>query len=192
MTSSAFILTSLIFLWPNFSPEEVVSSATHAATAETAVSLATSGQCKNVSPPVPSPSPSNQTKITGVVVAVSGGIVLTDGLCRQSMVVRVTRREKWKPKNPYILVRRDFGCDAKPLPTEIFQAKRTWRFILARDSSCDHTFEEIKDLVAPSPASGPYRIPVMKMVPGNEGEKMPTTRKLACYRLTGELKPAGK
>jgi hypothetical protein len=253
MTSSAFILISLIFLCPNSSPE-VVGSTTCVTTAQTAVSLATSGQGKKVPPPVLSPSPSptprgelppdqqemtfdqvikaarlidadgdgisngedncpaianedqkdtdgngigdacepNQTKITGVVVAVSGGIALTDGPCRQSMVVRVTRLDKWKSKNPYILVRRDFSCDVKPLPIEMFQAKQRWSFILARDSSCDHTFEEIKDLVAPSPASGPYRIPVMKMVPGNGGERMPTTQKLSCYRLVGEVRSSEK
>ena len=108
------------------------------------------------------------------------------------MVVRVTRRDKGKPKNPYILVRRDFGCDVKPLPSEMFQAKQRWRFTLTRDSGCDHTYEEIKDVVAPSPASGPYRIPVMKMVPGNGGGRMPTTQKLSCYQLAGEVKSSEK
>jgi hypothetical protein len=108
------------------------------------------------------------------------------------MVVRVTRRSKGTPKNPYVLVRRHYNCDANPHPIEMFQAKQRWGFTLIRESGCDHTFEEIKDIVAMSPGSGPYRIPVMKIVPGNEGDKMPTTEKLACYRLTGQLRPAGR
>src|SRR5215216_6783243 len=40
----------------------------------------------------------NPTKITGVVVAFNNGVVLTEGPCRQLMVVLVIRRNKGIPK----------------------------------------------------------------------------------------------
>jgi len=134
----------------------------------------------------------NLTKVTGVVIAYDNGVMLTDGPCRQSMVVWVTRRNKGKPKEPYILVRREYPCNAGAFSAEMFQAKGTREFSLIRDSSCDHTFEEIKDIVAMSPASGPYRIPLMKRVAGIADDKMPTDVKFTCYRLTGEIRLSGK
>ena len=86
----------------------------------------------------------NRTKITGVVVACDNGVVLTDGPCRQSMVVWVTRRNKGKPKEPYILVRREYPCNAGAFPVEMFQAKQTREFSLIRDSSCDQTFGRLR------------------------------------------------
>ena len=148
--------------------------------------------------PAPIPQKSSkepkQTKITGVVVAYNEGIVLTAGPCRQLMVVRATHwgKDKDKPKDPRILVRRDYPCDIGAFAAGMFQAKQIWEFNLVRDSSCDHSFDEIKDIVSMSPASGPYRIPIMKRVAGVEGDKMPTTVKFVCYRLTGEVKPSGK
>ena len=146
--------------------------------------------------PAPIPQKSSkepkQTKITGVVVAYNEGIVLTAGPCRQLMVVRATHWGKDKPRDPHILVRRDYPCDIGAFPAGMFQAKQIWEFNLVRDSSCDRSFDEIKDIVSMGPASGSYRIPVMKRVPGDEGRKMPTTVRFGCYRLTGEVKPSGK
>jgi hypothetical protein len=133
----------------------------------------------------------NPTKITGVVVAYNNGVVLTEGPCRQLMVVLVTRRNKGIPKETYVLVRREYACNDGAFPAAMFQAKQRWEFSLIRDSSCDHTFEEIMDIVQMTPASGSYRIPVMKRVAGVKG-KMPTTVKFSCYRLSGEIKPSGK
>ena len=132
------------------------------------------------------------TKITGVVVAYDNGVVLTAGPCRQSMVVFVTRRNKGKPKEPYILVRREYPCNAGAFPAKIFQAKQTREFSLIRDSSCDHTFEEMKEIIGINPGGGSYRIPLMKRVTGSAGDKMPTAVKFTCYRLSGEIRPSGK
>lgn len=132
------------------------------------------------------------TKITGVVVAYDTGVVLTTGPCRQSMVVWVTRRNKGKPKKTYILVRREYPCNAGAFPAEMFQAKQTREFSLIRDSSCDHTFEEIKEIIGISPGGGYYRTPLMKRVAGSAGDKMPTAVKFTCYRLTGEIQTSGK
>jgi hypothetical protein len=134
----------------------------------------------------------NLTNITGVVVAYDNGVVLTAGPCRQSLVVWVTRRNKGKPKEPYILVRREYPCNAGAFPAEMFQAKQTREFSLIRDSSCDHTFEEIKDIIGISPGGGAYRIPLMKRVAGGAGDRMPTAVKFTCLRLTGEIRPSGK
>lgn len=182
MTSPSILLivTSLTFLGLNMGPEEAPSSRhsnVHPA-------------LMTVSRPRPAVTqqgsePPKQITVTGVVIALNSGIVLTDGPCRQSMVVRVIRRDKGRPKNSYVLVRRDYGCDAKPLPIEMFQAKRRWGFTLIRDLSCDHTYEEIDDIVGISPGGGYYRIPIMKIVSGNEGDRMSTTQKFACYRLKG-------
>ncbi len=179
--SFVFIVTSFAFLGLSVRPEEALGSRySNMNPALTTVSrYRPAAQGAEERP--------KQTTITGVVVALNQGIVLTDGPCRQSMVVRVTHRGRGMPKNRYVLVRRDYGCDANPHPIEMFHAKRRWELTLIRDSTCDHTFEEIKDIVSMSPASGPYRIPVMKIVPGNGGEKIPTTRKLACYWLKREV-----
>lgn len=132
------------------------------------------------------------TKITGVVVAYDNGVVLTAGPCRQSMVVWVTSRGQGKQKESYILVRREYPCNAGALLDEMFQAKQTREFSLIRDVSCDHTFEEIRDIIGISPGGGHYRIPLMKRVAGSAGDKMPTAVKFTCYRLTGEIRPSGK
>jgi hypothetical protein len=74
----------------------------------------------------------------------------------------------------------------------MFQAKQPREFSLIRDSSCDQTFGEIKDITGISPGGGYYRIPLMKRVAGIAGDKMPTNVKFTCYRLTGEIMPSGK
>jgi hypothetical protein len=96
---------------------------------------------------------------------------------------------KCKAKNTYLLVPRNYNCETADFTNEMFQKKRNWRFPLVRGSDCDHTFEQIKNLPSVSP-DGQFRsTPWLKMVLGNDGEKMSPTQKLLCYELNGQLKP---
>jgi hypothetical protein len=188
MTKSIFILIviSSLALWTNVNSDE--GSCAGCGEINGALPLPSFNRFAPIQ--LKSNKEKNQAKITGVVVAYDEGVVLTDGPCRQSMVVRATLWRKDKPKNPYVLVRRDYGCDVGALTAEMFQPDQSWEFSLIRDSSCDHSFAEIKDIVQMSPADGPYPFPIMTRVAGSEGDKMPTTVKFDCYRLTGEVKPS--
>ena len=129
------------------------------------------------------------TSVTGIVVALGGRVVRADGRCRQLMVVRTTRRGNVKLNNTYLLVPRNYDCDAADFTNEMFQKKRNWRFPLVRGSDCDHTFEQIRNLPSVNPGGQSGSIPWLKIVPGNDGEKMSPTQKLLCYELNGEIKP---
>lgn len=130
-----------------------------------------------------------QTTIIGIVVALGGRVIRDDGGCRQLIVVRTTGRGNGKLKNTYLLVPRNYNCDAGDFTNEMFQGKRHWSFPVGRGSDCDHTFEQIKNLPSISPAGDFRGTPWLKLVPGNDGEKMSPTQKLLCYELNGELKP---
>jgi hypothetical protein len=122
-----------------------------------------------------------QTTITGIVVALGGRVIRDDGRCRQLMVVRATGRGNGKSKNKYLLVPRNYDCNAGDFTNEMFQNKRKWRFPLIRGADCDRTFEQIKDLAFVHPQGVFGSVPWMKMVPGNDGEKLSLTQKLLCY-----------
>lgn len=129
-----------------------------------------------------------QTTITGIVVALGGRVNRDDGRCRQLIVVRTTGRGNGKLKNTYLLVPRNYDCNSKDFTNEMFQNKRKWRFPLIRGADCDLTYEQVKYLPVVSPGDL-RRVLWMKLVPGNDGEKMSPTQKLLCYELNGELKP---
>jgi len=62
-----------------------------------------------------------QTTITGIVVALGGRVVRDDGRCRQLMVVRATGPTKGTLKNKYLLVPRNYDCNAGDFTNEMFQ-----------------------------------------------------------------------
>ena len=130
-----------------------------------------------------------QTTITGIVIALGGRVIRDDGRCRQLMVVRTTGRGNGKLKNRDLLVPRNYNCDANDFTNEMFQRKKRWRFPLVRASDCDATYEQVRYVPVVSP--GDLRLVLwMKLVPGNGGEKLSPTQKLLCYELNGEIKPA--
>ena len=129
-----------------------------------------------------------QTTVTGIVVALGGRVIRDDDRCRQLMVVRTTGRGNGNLKNKYLLARRNYDCNAGDFTNEMFQNKRKWRFPLIRGADCDVTFEQVKDMPVVSPGDL-SRVPWLKMVPGNDGEKMSLTQHLLCYEINGELKP---
>ncbi len=131
-----------------------------------------------------------QTTVTGIVVALGGRVIRDDGACRQLMVVRTTARGNGKLRNAYLLVPRNYNCDAGDFTNEMFQNKRKWRFPLIRGADCDRTFEQIKDMAFVHPPGVFGSVPWMKFVPGNDGEKMSLTQKLLCYEISSELKRA--
>lgn len=132
-----------------------------------------------------------QTTVTGIVVALGQTAVRDDDRCRQLMVVRTTGRGNGKLKNTYLLVARNYDCDAGHFKDELFLQKRKWRFPVIRSSGRpDVTFEQIKDFRHISPGGQSWSEPWMHMVPGNGGEKMPPTQKLLSYEINGEAKPA--
>lgn len=106
------------------------------------------------------------------------------------MVVRTIGRGNGRLKNRYLLVPRNYGCDADDFTNESFENKRKWRFPLIRGADCDRTFEQIKDMPFVHPPGVFGSVPWMKFVPGNDGEKMSLKQKLLCYEINGELKPS--
>jgi len=128
------------------------------------------------------------TTVTAIVVALGGRVVRDDGGCRQLMVVRTTGPGNGKLKNTYLLVPRNYNCDAGDFTNDMFQRKSLWSFPLVRGSECDHTFEQIKDLPSLSPGGEFRSTRWLKLVPGNDGEKLSPTQKLLCYELNGQLK----
>lgn len=128
------------------------------------------------------------TTVTGIVVALGGRVVREDDGCRQLMVLRTTGSGNGKLKNTYLLVPRNYKCDAGDFTNEMFQRKSLWSFPLVRGSECDHTFEQIWNLPSVSPAGHFRSTRWLKLVPGNDGEKLSPTQKLLCYELNGELK----
>lgn len=136
-------------------------------------------------------SPSKK-RIAGTVVAYDNGLQLTDGPCRQSIVVHVTPT-KGKPNGEYLAIRYNYPCNAKGLPDEMFQRRNRWQFMVTRDSSCDQTFEGLKDLIGINPGGGVYKMPLMKIVPGADTNRIPVDMKLQCYRLrAGQFKSLQK
>ena len=130
-----------------------------------------------------------QTTITGIVVALGERVVRHDDRCRQLTVVRATARGNGNLKNEYLLVPRNFDCNESDFTNEMFQNRRKWRFPLIRGVDCDRTFEQIRDISFVHP-SGVFRsVRWMKMVPGNDGEKISSKQKLLCYEFNGPLKP---
>jgi len=130
-----------------------------------------------------------RTTVTGIVVALGGRVNRDDGRCRQLMVFRVTGRENGALKNKYLLVPRNYDCNAGDYTNEMFQNKRKWRFPLVRGVDCDTTFEAVQYMPVVSPGDL-RRVLWTKPVPGNNGEQMSQTQKLFCYEIDGELKPA--
>lgn len=131
-----------------------------------------------------------QNTITGIVVALGGRVVRDDDRCRQIIVVRATGRGNGKLDNTYLLVGRNYDCDARDYMNEMFQNKRKWRFPLIRGADCDVTFEQIKNMPFVHPPGLSGSVPWMKFVLGNDGEKMSLKQKLLCYEINVELKPA--
>ena len=142
-----------------------------------------------VCPPTVSSAQPKQTTVTGIVVALGGRAIRADGRCRQLMVVRTTGRGNGKLKNTYLLVPRNYNCDAGDFTNEMFRRKRLWSFPLVRGPDCDRTFEQMKNLTSISPGGQISSTPWLKLVPGNGGEKISPTQKLLCYELNGESKP---
>jgi hypothetical protein len=130
---------------------------------------------------------SERITVTGIVVALGGRVLRDDGACRQLMVVRTTSRGNGKLRNKYLLVPRNFDCKAGDFTSETFQNKRKWRFPLIPGADCSITFEQIRDIPSLHPLGVSSSVPWMKLVPGNDGEKMALTQKLLCYEINGEL-----
>lgn len=130
-----------------------------------------------------------QTTVTGIVVALGARAVRADNRCRQLTVVRATARGNGNLKNKYLLVPRNFDCADGDFTNEMFQNKRKWRFPLIRGADCDRTFEQIKHMTFVHPQGVFSSVLWMKMVPGNDGEKIALTQKLLCYEIDGALKP---
>ncbi len=173
-----FIVTSLTFPWLNVRPEAAQSSRycdmnqlTTVNRYQPAASQQTSGKG------------SKQTTITGVVVALGGRAIRDDDRCRQLMVVRATGRGNGGLKNKYLLVPRNYDCNAGDFTNETFQNKRKWRFPLIRGADCDATFEQIKDMTFVHAPGIFGSVPWMKLVPGNDGEQMSLTQKLLKQEL---------
>ena len=131
------------------------------------------------------PTLPKETTVTGIVVALGPRVIRDDDRCRQLLVVRATGRGNGKLQNRYLLVPRNYDCEAGDFTNQTFQNKRKWRFPIIRGADCDRTFEQIKDMPSVHPPGVFDSVPWMKFVPGNDGEKMSLKQNLLCYEING-------
>jgi len=135
----------------------------------------------------------NQPKeitVSGSVVALGGTALREHKRCRQLMVVLTANRKENQLRNTYLLVPRNYTCNAGAFTNETFRRKQKWIFPLIRGVDCDRTFGQIKDRPLISPTGFHGSVPWMKIVPGNDDKKMSETQNLLCYEINGELKRA--
>lgn len=124
---------------------------------------------------------SKQT-IIGVVVAHDYGLEVATGACRQVVIVRTQNRATRKQLNPYVLLSFQYSC-ATRLPDEMLKGKQSWRFLVARDLSCDQKLEDLMYWRHWNEEGRVHEEPRLKRVPEAEAEKLPTEVKLPCYVL---------
>ena len=120
--------------------------------------------------------------IIGIVVAHDDGLEVTKGSCRQVAIVRVQNRATRKQLDRYVLLSFQYSC-ATRLPDEMLKGKQSWRFLVARDLSCDQRLEDLMYWRNWNEDGTTYDEPRLKHVPGAEAEKIPRDVKLPCNVL---------
>jgi len=127
--------------------------------------------------------------IAGTVVAYDVGLQLSNGSCRQTIIVRTRKGINQTQENDYIIVRFEASC-MKLIPERILKTAPQWKFSLTRNVNCDELLDELLYMKQLNPTGDVYRYPRVTFVPSAEGEKVPRDKKLRCYLLQpGGLEP---
>lgn len=130
--------------------------------------------------------------IKGTVVAYDLGLELSDGSCRQTMIVRTKTGINQGKRNDFIIVRYEESC-MKMIPERVLKPGPEWHFSLIRNVGCDLLLDELFYLHNMNETGGWVRETFMKVAGGGDADEIPKTMKFACYTLAArEFKPALK
>ena len=120
-------------------------------------------------------------EITGVVIAhdyIKSSTPCYQGRCEGSLIVQIeTPTEK---ERRYIRV--DFGYSERHSPRMLVQNKRRWRFKLIRTSNLDEPVSEFIQYERTGHRQE-KKLPIWRLVPGAEDEKLPFGETLPSYAL---------
>lgn len=108
------------------------------------------------------------------------------------VIVRIDKRIQGREDSRYVQVRyRHLGDDTR-LPSEVFDSKNRWRFVLVRDNSCDASFRVLQHTKVKPADETEISLPHFKPTVGAETEEIPLDQTLPCYLLRpGALKSVG-
>jgi len=78
-------------------------------------------------------------------------------------------------------------------PDELFTHGRSWRFALTKATGCAALVEDMRGTDVNTGKEIGERLPIWKLLPGAENEKLPYGETLPCYSLqSGDYKPYSK
>jgi hypothetical protein len=119
-------------------------------------------------------------KITGVVVAYNDSLFLLPcyHLCGGSLIVRVDKSEK-----PHY-IRVDFGYPLDKFPKALVERSKQYRFRLVRTKDDDSPLQEFVPAENEKGEAIDVKLPMWRLVPGAESEKLPFGETLPSYNLT--------
>jgi hypothetical protein len=124
-------------------------------------------------------------KIAGTIVAYDDGIeVRAGGPCRETLIFRLKGAKT--TANKYVILRRLISCMEPILEKTVIQREQH-RFSVDRDPKCDQLLDELLYFWQLNESGGSSREPRLKLVPGEELERIPRTHKLPCYQLRSGL-----
>jgi hypothetical protein len=144
-------------------------------------------------------TPTKRETIVGTVVAYdhfNNLMMLTFVESRVVLIVRTQPRGSEKAR--FIQVAYNYWDQQKPneggFPDALVQEAKQWRFALARDTDCDQPVQEFTALQdAQTGKDTDVRLPIWKLLPGAENEKLPFGETLPCYSLKAtDYKPYSK
>jgi len=132
-------------------------------------------------------SPKRET-VVGTVIAynqLSNLILITSAPSRAALIVR-TRPTAHKPSE-LIKVHYTYWSSEKPnnggFPAELITGTRLWRFKLVSDAPCEPLQDAVPFTDVKTGKEVGERLPVWKLLPGAENEKVPFGETLPCYSL---------
>ena len=147
-----------------------------------AIILLLIGTLGSASPALSEPSPKVET-MAGRIVAYSNGLTCLNGNAYWSMLIHLYGHATNVPSQ-FVEVRFSLPCNNTP--EWLTRKSSLQKFRLTRDRHADSLLREFIDCSAESPngdAPQPCpHVPVWKLVPGAEGEKLPFGRRVPTYR----------
>ena len=134
------------------------------------------------SPAFPEPS-SRIEKLTGRIVAYSGGLTCLNGNAYWSMLIHVREQAAAAPSQ-FVEVQFSLPCDKSP--EWITHTSSLQQFRLRRSQTDDSVLKEFMDCRAESPSSHApepcSHLLIWRRIPGAEDEKLPFGQRVPSYR----------
>lgn len=127
----------------------------------------------------------HEIKITGVIVGYDNGAELEGGSCWQAIMLRVNN-PRIKSVARYVIVRYVSNCMDR-IPESKLLERRQHRLSVVRNRHCDQLLDGLLYFRSMNPTGRTYEIPLLKLLPGAQKERIPKDRKLSCYLLRSGL-----